>query len=230
MNKKYITTIGERFNDLTIIGYSRNKRNQPILMCKCICGKEITSLVYNIVNNKTKSCGCGKKKTLSKILTKYKVGSKLGLLTLIKEVGKDNKGKRKFTVQCECGTIKDISLHYSIKSCGCLKRTSKDPDQTEFNRYKHFCFKRDKAFHLTKNEFSTFIHKNCYYCGAEPAMKMHAGKQTKNGIDRLDSSKGYFLSNCISCCAKCNFAKRQLSVHDFLNLIKNIYEQHFVNN
>ncbi len=229
MKLKYQYQLGTKINYLTIVGQIYNQHNQKQIICKCECGNEIYVMPYSLFNNKTKSCGCHKKKALSNKLTKYKVGSKLGLITLIKELGKDINGKRRFTIKCECGTSKNISIHYGIKSCGCLKRRSKDPDQTEFNRYKYSCLKRNILFQLTKEQFSEFIHKNCYYCNAIPSMKMHAGKLNKNGIDRIDSYQGYLLTNCISCCAKCNFAKRQLSIDDFFKLIKTIYEIHFMN-
>lgn len=57
---------------------------------------------------------------------------------------------------------------------------------------------------------------------------MGAGKLKRDGIDRIDSDEGYFINNCVTCCAKCNFAKRNLSVDVFLDLIKRIYEKHWL--
>ena len=54
--------------------------------------------------------------------TKYVVGYKHHRLTIISEIGTGN--DKVFTVQCECGTTKEIkrkSITYS-KSCGCLQR------------------------------------------------------------------------------------------------------------
>lgn len=49
-------------------------------------------------------------------------------------------------------------------------------------------------------------------------------KTTKyvNGIDRIDSSKGYSDDNCVSCCSMCNLMKNNYSVYDFLNHINKI--------
>ena len=43
------------------------------------------------------------------------------------------------------------------------------------------------------------------------------------GIDRKDSSKGYTLENCVSCCDICNRMKMQMSENTFLNRIEQIY-------
>jgi hypothetical protein len=53
---------------------------------------------------------------------KFKIGYKHHRLTIISEIGKGN--DKVFTVQCECGTIKDIKRKTITltKSCGCLQR------------------------------------------------------------------------------------------------------------
>jgi len=65
-------------------------------------------------------------------------------------------------------------------------------------------------------------------CGIEPKQirkdRLHLnGDYVHNGIDRLDSSRGYILENCVPCCKVCNYAKRNMSVNDFLNWIKKVY-------
>lgn len=44
-----------------------------------------------------------------------------------------------------------------------------------------------------------------------------------NGIDRLNSSIGYEVDNCVPCCYICNRAKAQLDDKTFLNHITKIY-------
>jgi hypothetical protein len=66
------------------------------------------------------------------------------------------------------------------------------------------CHYRSKAkvrgieFALTKEEFATFWQKPCHYCGCEIATI---------GLDRIDSSLGYSVKNCVSCCTFCNQMK-----------------------
>jgi hypothetical protein len=47
-----------------------------------------------------------------------------------------------------------------------------------------------------------------------------------NGIDRLDSSKGYVLENCVPCCSEINWAKRVMSFEDFVTLCVEVAEKH----
>ena len=58
---------GEKFGRLTVIDrdYEREeylrangKRRRPYYKCKCECGNIISVIVYSILNNNTKSCGC----------------------------------------------------------------------------------------------------------------------------------------------------------------------------
>ena len=45
-----------------------------------------------------------------------------------------------------------------------------------------------------------------------------------NGIDRIDSSKGYTVENSVACCKYCNTAKNTMSVDEFLKWIGRVYE------
>jgi len=45
----------------------------------------------------------------------------------------------------------------------------------------------------------------CSYCHTYPS----------SGLDRMDSDKGYTLSNTVPCCALCNFTKGDLMLSDF---------------
>lgn len=45
-----------------------------------------------------------------------------------------------------------------------------------------------------------------------------------NGIDRIDSSKGYNKENCVPCCFLCNKMKSNLYYKDFLHHIGKIYK------
>ena len=44
-----------------------------------------------------------------------------------------------------------------------------------------------------------------------------------NGIDRIDSSQGYFKDNVGSCCKTCNRAKSNLSLVEFKDWISKVY-------
>ena len=44
-----------------------------------------------------------------------------------------------------------------------------------------------------------------------------------NGIDRVDSSKGYTIDNVVPCCSACNYAKHEMSVSEFKEYITRVY-------
>lgn len=101
-----------------------------------------------------------------------------------------------------------------------------------YKDYKTGAKRRNLEFDLSFNKFLDIVSKPCTYCGQEPIvhdselryMQKFAEKWEHNGIDRVDSSKGYTLDNCVPCCSKCNYAKHDLSFDDFKNWIKNVYK------
>ena len=65
------------------------------------------------------------------------------------------------------------------------------------------------------------------YCGNIPKNTYSRSKYYKaayNGIDRVDSTKGYTKDNVVSCCRSCNMAKAELTVTEFFKHIKQIYD------
>ena len=156
-------------------------------------------------------------------------GKKYGMLTAIKlhSVGKSG---TKWILQCDCGN-KVIRLAENFKkkqhkhSCGCI---SKNPGKKDaglkrfYNDYRASAKRRGYAFNLSKKSFYSIVSSNCYFCDKEPVIryeKQIAHKIFVNGIDRLDNSKGYTLTNCVPCCKICNRAKGSMSVKDFFNWI-----------
>lgn len=91
-------------------------------------------------------------------------------------------------------------------------------------RYIYSAMKRSIPWHLTPREFEQIVKQPCTYCQAEPReykarLKKGKGRQVSalmNGIDRIDSSKGYTLDNCIACCTMCNRMKLDLPIADFI--------------
>ena len=83
---------------------------------------------------------------------------------------------------------------------------------------------------LDLKHFTELSLSNCHYCNSSPSnvynyKQKHFSFTLKyNGLDRIDSSKGYIYGNVVSCCKKCNIAKSDLSYNDFLDLIKMIYK------
>ena len=88
---------------------------------------------------------------------------------------------------------------------------------------------RSVLFELTPEQFKTLILQNCFYCGVEPRQIVKRPHETLlwNGIDRVDSSLGYVLENCVPCCKICNYAKHNLSKEEFLIWLRRAYEHNY---
>lgn len=147
--------------------------------------------------------------------------------------------------KCDCGKLVIIDswrlTSGNTKSCGCLrkelasKRRSKESGEASFNRlfriYKDGARKRKIFFDLTKEEFKVLSDQNCFYCRIEPKQLVNAnylnGDYIHNGIDRIDSSKGYIIENCVPCCKRCNQAKNDMTQSEFKDWIKRVYNNLF---
>jgi hypothetical protein len=76
--------------------------------------------------------------------------------------------------------------------------------------------KRHLIWDLTDDQAKDMMTSECTYCGY-----MNLDMIT-NGIDRLDSSKGYTSDNCVPCCKDCNYLKGTYDPVSFLNKCKQI--------
>lgn len=119
-------------------------------------------------------------------------------------IRKNNYENTKTTVCKNCSmanvNFKHGDEHYSIVKAGA--------------KYRGIDFK------LTLDEFKSIVMQKCHYCN-----EVYDGKyKGRNGIDRIDSSKGYVLSNCVPCCATCNSMKLDTDYDEFLNNVKYIYK------
>ena len=70
---------------------------------------------------------------------------------------------------------------------------------------------------LTKSEFEKIISKPCIFCGVY-------GENGAGGIDRIQSSIGYVRGNCLSSCSQCNYMKKNINLHVFIDKIRDIDE------
>ena len=92
--------------------------------------------------------------------------------------------------------------------------------------------KKYKEWSLSLDDFTNLIYKKCHYCGSEPTENNMWNKGAKrvsseeivkiNGIDRVDSSKGYTIDNCVPCCYKCNRMKSDMDVNEFIEHVHKI--------
>jgi hypothetical protein len=76
-----------------------------------------------------------------------------------------------------------------------------------FHQYQYKAKARNLTFRLRLPEFETLVRQPCHYCGEYEVM----------GLDRVDNRIGYLPSNVVPCCMECNFMKRSMEKHRFVN-------------
>jgi hypothetical protein len=86
---------------------------------------------------------------------------------------------------------------------------------SQYSVYKVSADSKQLEFNITKGDFMEMVVNECYYCGI-------IQDKGFNGIDRLDSSEGYIMSNCVSCCQMCNYMKGSLGPTIFMNRVEHI--------
>lgn len=171
------------------------------------------------------------------------VGKRFDRIVVLRETDRKN-GLRYWEYQCDCGTIKQADSSTinagRIKSCGCLMRerigalNRKASGESAKNRlisiYKKRALKKGFEWELNDKAFFDLTSQSCHYCGTAPTNNTKKispnsfGHIYFNGIDRIDSNKGYVLENCVPCCHNCNLAKCDFSYEEFLVWLKRITE------
>lgn len=85
--------------------------------------------------------------------------------------------------------------------------------------------KRGLDWDLAHEQVFSLMTGQCKYCGYTPNWP-----QDRVGIDRVDNDIGYKLHNCVSCCFKCNSSKNAMSLQQFKDHVKAMYEHMFIKN
>jgi hypothetical protein len=140
-------------------------------------------------------------------------------------------------------------------SCGCLKTEVLERKGNQYGIYKdrEKALLKVQYSHLKRRDknkgftgtislevFSLLSKSPCKYCGLEYSKeiedRLSESKRQKrlsdhvlkcNGIDRIDSSKGYTVENSVACCKYCNIAKNTMTEGEFFNWIKRVYKFNF---
>jgi hypothetical protein len=82
------------------------------------------------------------------------------------------------------------------------------------------------GFNITFEQFVQLSKSPCTYCGTIGyAAKGHrdwSAYVRVNGLDRVDSNKGYLYDNVVPCCRTCNTAKSAMSREEFIAWVRKI--------
>lgn len=183
------------------------------------------------------------------VTAKDLTGQRFGNLTVLgKGDWKEGAGRRSrlWLCRCDCGnTVQKRTQALTrgkdkARSCGCQSGPSHrklPPGEGGFNRlvgkylYQHKVRNKRRAKQgklplavaLSREEWRTLFQQACYYCGSPPSKTTGYDESSTfvfNGVDRLDSSKGYHFDNCRSCCSRCNLLKGVLTHNEFIAWVR----------
>lgn len=170
------------------------------------------------------------------------IGQRFGKLIVIATAKRSPSYHKKWICMCDCGEQsepRESSLKSGeTKSCGsgvhypanrkCKLLGDEASLNFHFRSYRSGAMKRKLDFSLSREEFKSLTKRPCEYCGSEPReyrqsdMRDDIKSYVGNGIDRVDSGRGYDIFNCVPCCTLCNSMKSDLSQTDFINQIQKI--------
>jgi hypothetical protein len=249
LNEEKISDIaGKKFGRLTVIKKDpKSKKGKLRWICECECGKKVSVDGYRLRCGDTKSCGCYNKEKAREGKIDL-TGMKFGRLTVIKDTGRRTGKSPVWLCKCECGgeretTTKSLNSG-TAKSCGCLykeamqrrtgikreRKMSVDECCTRivYGVYRGMAKKKNRDFKISLDILREMIKQPCAYCGKleHTKMKYRGDKNIifgYNGIDRIDSSKGYIEGNIVTCCKTCNTGKNALSIDDFYEWIDTVH-------
>lgn len=236
MPKSTIKT-SDKYGRLTVIQQIESTSGgKARWLCRCDCGNEKIMRTQSLKNPNAQSCGCLQKEL------RNETGNQYGKLTVICPY--EDKPPYKWLCRCACGNeiavIRSRLRSGNVKSCGCLIGQAHRLPEGEsalnalYYSYKQTAKRRGFEWIIDKTQFENLSKQLCHYCGAKPSQKRYSnykkdgtpagnGIYIYNGLDRIDSNKGYIIENVVSCCSRCNYAKNSMSLEEFIQWLKNIY-------
>jgi hypothetical protein len=139
-----------------------------------------------------------------------------------------------------CGCLKSEFLARSGNQYGVYKDRESALLKVQYSHLKRRNESKGFTDTLSLEDFCLLSKTPCKYCGLEHSKeiedRLNESKKGKrlsdhvlkcNGVDRVDSSKGYTKGNSVPCCKFCNFAKHTMSESDFYQWVKRVYEFSF---
>lgn len=149
------------FGQLTVQSLAGvDKYGHRIWSCKCNCGNIVQVLATNLLEGRTKSCGCLHSAKAHETTFKDLKGIKFGFLT--PESYTIKHGKTTWYCRCECGNYTKVSranlTSNHTTSCGCLSGSIGEENIARLLRENNVTFEREKVFaDLTDRRFDFYI-------------------------------------------------------------------------
>lgn len=156
--------------------------------------------------------------------------------------------KARYNCLCDCGRqviVRANSLKRELvihcQSCAYASRKQSTRRLSALERLFRLRIKRNAEHRgipveITAEDFLNIGKNNCTYCNKEaPMIEVYKNKFSKseiikiNGLDRIDSTKGYTKENLVSCCTQCNTAKLDKTFDDFKQWVGRVYKNIYKN-
>lgn len=143
---------GMRFGRLKVISFNRVENNNTYWNCICDCGNEKIATESNLVNGKTKSCGCLQNDLLrGKVINL--VGERFGNCRVVSYGGyrytSGGKRRHQWECLCDCGNTFITDGHNltsgCTRSCGC-KRSKGESELVNVLNYYNIPFEQQYRF------------------------------------------------------------------------------------
>lgn len=218
-----ISSQGFSNNGWILLKKLRNANNNYYALIKCEkCGYEKLVNYYNFINGKQRKCStCRYYDLVGTVIGNVEILDVDHIDYITRDSGKKTEFRPYYKVRCvKCGH-EQIKLYnktnwLSHNGCNRCIASFDDPKLNKHkNAYKNNAKNRNLSWELTDEQFFNLVTGKCVYCGQS---------HKYNGIDRIDSNKGYTIDNCVSCCSWCNTMKLDKSVNEFLEHVKAIYQ------
>ena len=216
---------GHRNRKSLIIGTDPNDKRK--WLCNCDCGNRFSTFKNFEI---PRSCGCSRHRI------EIVVGSRYSHLVVVeKAIFRKNSIGALWVCKCDCGKMVEVA-GFNLENgdrvrCGrdCPKfgwQTGDAAFNLVYGGIRRTAKRRNHEWGLTKEQVKEITSQNCHYCGVIPKQKYSKspnGEYPYNGIDRVDSQRGYTLDNVVPCCGGCNMAKSNLDVVDFRDWVVQVY-------
>jgi 5-methylcytosine-specific restriction endonuclease McrA len=172
---------------------------------------------------------------------KIRPGDKIGQWTIL-GYARDSRSRIHYDAVCSCGTKRRVRAynlgHGESDSCGCVRdavsRSRRMPNNAAainvlVGVYQRSAAKRGIEWALDREDVDRLVRLPCHYCG-DPGSNVQRSTERYiflcNGIDRVDSTRGYYRDNVVPSCGQCNRCKGSLPQAEFIAWAHRVARRH----
>jgi len=207
---KLIDLTSKVFGRLTVLERDRNRKG-TYWKCRCECGNVKTIKASSLTRkHPTRSCGCLKRETTSRVRLIDLTGKVFGRLIVLGREGSSRSGQPLWRCRCKCGNecvvFGGALRDGRTQSCGCLQRervseTSTTHGQTHSIEYNTWANMKQRCLNPNASFFSNYGGRGIRVCDrwlhSFENFLADVGPRPSNGhsIDRIDNNGDYEPGN-----------------------------------